>query len=71
MLKTLAPALILTAAGLALIAIATIVMLEARPSTPPAGSVTGSASFLPSVAGARGPGFSAANNAALPIAPRA
>ena len=62
-LKTLnATTLILTAAGLALIAIAVILMLEARPSSLPMGSAASGASSGQPIARARTPSFSAASN---------
>lgn len=64
--KTLnATALILIAAGLALIGIATILMLEGRPTSPPAGSASSGASSGPSIARASTTSFSAASNSAL------
>ncbi len=66
--KTLnAAALILIAAGLALIGIAVILTLQARPSLPPAGSALDGPSGAPSIARASTASSSAASNSASTI----
>lgn len=62
-----ATALILIAAGLALIGIAVILTLQSRPSLPPAGSALSGPSGAPSIARASATSFSAASNSALTI----
>lgn len=60
-----ATALILTAAGLALIGIAMILMLEARPTSLPAGNALSGGASAQSMARASAASYSAASNAAL------
>ncbi len=60
-----ATALILTAAGLALIAIATILMIEAGPTSLPAGNALSDGPSARSIARAGAAGYSAASDAAL------
>jgi hypothetical protein len=60
-------AIILTAAGLALIGIATILMLQARPSSPPAGKAADGGPGVASVERMGAANYSASSNAALKL----
>ena len=60
-------AIILTAAGLALIGVATILMLQARPSSAPAGKAADGGPGVASVARVGAPSYSASSNAALKL----
>ncbi len=60
-------AIILTAAGLALIGIATILMLQARPSSPPAGKAADGGPGVAAVERMGAASYSASSNAALKL----